>query len=59
MSTKPVGIADKLFTSDVANQIPQLKRKPPTASGSSHTAAAAAAEEVVLLEDPLFVVTKK
>jgi len=60
VSTKPVDIADTLFTSGLAKQIPQTKRNKPTASGSSHTAvAAAAAEEAGLFEDPLMVVTKK
>jgi len=58
VSTKPVDIADTLFTTGVAKQKPQIKRNKPTASGSSHTAAAAA-EEVGLFEDPLMVVTKK
>lgn len=60
VSTKPVDIADTLFTSGLAKQKPQTKGNKPTASGSSHTAAAvAAAEEVGLFEDPLMVVTKK
>ena len=57
VSTKPIDIADTLFTSGVAKQIPQTKRNKPTASGSSHTAAAA--EEVALFEEPLMVVTKR